>query len=126
LEKLPQYNQERRLLVGVRRGVPLKNPAGVPFERLEDVFPEVSSTLLRETLLLGGHSRFIAGPVNSYIQRQGLYFSRERRLLRTLLTLRGMSTAWRWHVWRRNLPADTGKIPRERPWPVFYMMPPGI
>ncbi|HAH32792.1 MAG TPA: nicotinate (nicotinamide) nucleotide adenylyltransferase [Elusimicrobia bacterium] len=74
------------LLVGARNGFPLKNPSGVPFERLEGIFPEVSSTFLRAALLVGDHSRFLAGPVNGYIEKKGLYFLRERRLLKTLLT----------------------------------------
>ncbi|MCX5785958.1 MAG: nicotinate (nicotinamide) nucleotide adenylyltransferase [Elusimicrobia bacterium] len=74
------------LLVGARSGFPLKNPSNAPFERLKGVFPEVSSTSLRAALLFGGRSRFLAAPVNRYILRKRLYFSRERRLLKKLIT----------------------------------------
>ena len=74
------------LLVGARSGFPLENPSGVPFERLEGVFPEVSSTFLRAAVLFGGRNRFLSVPVNRYILRKGLYFSRERRLLKDFLT----------------------------------------
>ena len=74
------------LLVGARRGFPLKNYSAAPFKRLEGVFPEISSTSLRAGLLIGGDGRFIAVPVKRYIEQKGLYFSKERRLLKQLLT----------------------------------------
>jgi len=74
------------LLVGARSGFSLENPSGAPFRRLEGVFPEISSTSLRVALLTGEKSRELSGPVNSYIERKGLYFSRERRRLKALLS----------------------------------------
>ena len=92
------------LLVGVRRGFPFKNYSAAPattasegnlfasavwrapLRRLKGVFPEISSTSLRAGLLTGGDSRFIAVPVKRYIRQKGLYFSKERRLLKQLLT----------------------------------------
>ena len=74
------------LLAGLRRGFPLRKYSAAPFQRLGGGFPEISSTSLRAGLLTGDDSRFIAVPVKRYIERKGLYFSKERRLLKRLLT----------------------------------------
>ncbi|OGR60509.1 MAG: nicotinate (nicotinamide) nucleotide adenylyltransferase [Elusimicrobia bacterium GWC2_51_8] len=82
------------LLVGARRGFPFKNYSNlpgsavrrVPFRRLKGFFPEISSTSLRVGLLTGVDSRFIAAPVKRYIRQKKLYFSKERRFLKQLLT----------------------------------------
>jgi len=74
------------LLAGARRGFQLKQHRGVPFERLQGVFPEISSTSLRAALLSGENSRYVEVPVMRHIEKRGLYFSRERRMLKKLLT----------------------------------------
>jgi len=75
-----------RLLAGLRPGSALDNKSGVPFTALAGRFPRADSTRIRAELYLGGRPAQLHRAVLDRIEKRRLYLSRERALLRKLLS----------------------------------------
>ncbi len=74
-----------RLLAGLRPGYAL-SAGEVPFTPLSGRFPEAASSGLRAALFLGEEPAELQPEVLSRIRSRGLYFSRERALLKKLIS----------------------------------------
>lgn len=75
-----------RLLAGLRPGYSLAAARGVPFTALAGSFPRAASSDLRGALFLGERPPGLYGTVRERTRRRGLYLSRERGLLRKILS----------------------------------------
>ncbi|HAT72013.1 MAG TPA: hypothetical protein DCS63_04280 [Elusimicrobia bacterium] len=75
-----------RLLVGLRPGYDMAAARGVPFTALAGRFPRAASSDLRAALFLGGKPPELHAAVLAGILRRGFYLSRERALLKKILT----------------------------------------
>ncbi|MCM2266683.1 MAG: bis(5'-nucleosyl)-tetraphosphatase (symmetrical) YqeK [Elusimicrobiales bacterium] len=80
--------RQARLLAGLRPGYPGRAAAEVPYTALKGRFPEAASSDLRGSLFLGEEPAQLPGAVLARIKSRGLYFSRERALLRRMINPR--------------------------------------
>ncbi|OGS07628.1 MAG: hypothetical protein A2270_06735 [Elusimicrobia bacterium RIFOXYA12_FULL_51_18] len=77
---------DARLLVGTRKGFPLKNPRRLPYTLLRGRFPLISSTTLKTGLFAGIEQPGLFKGAKKYISARGLYFAGLRRRVAGMMT----------------------------------------